>query len=138
MCDIGDLHNTLSQTMYDDLLNIVISKWKNDKELSEFAKYFERQWINTCTCHKYFDKGICKNLVAACLQVKVSLPGLEQSPKKFIVLRRKKRNQYRDISGDEKDLAIEQERPLVQMPIVESLHQETVEASQAEVLETEI
>jgi hypothetical protein len=92
----------------------------------------------TCTCHKYFDNGICKHLVVACLQVKVSLPGLEQLPKKFIVLRRKKRNQYRDISGDEIDLAIEQERPLVQMPIVESLHQETVEASQAEVLETEI
>ena len=36
----------------------------------------------TCTCHKYFDKGICKHLVAACLQVKVSLPGLEQLPKK--------------------------------------------------------
>jgi hypothetical protein len=33
MCDIGDLHNTLSQTMYDDLLNIVLSKWKKDKEL---------------------------------------------------------------------------------------------------------
>ena len=57
----------------------------------------------TCTCHKYFDKGICKHLVAACLQVKVSLPGLEQLPKKFI-----------------------------------PLHQETVEASQAEVHESEI
>ena len=40
---------------------------------------------------------------AACLQVKVSLPGLEQLPKKFI-----------------------------------PLHQETVEASQAEVHESEI
>ena len=40
--------------------------------------------------------------------------------------------EYRDISGDEIDLALEQERPLVQMPIVESLHQETVEASQAD------
>ena len=57
----------------------------------------------TFTCHKYFDKGICKHLVAACLQVKVSLPGLEQLPKKFI-----------------------------------PLHQETVEASQAEVHESEI
>jgi hypothetical protein len=37
--------------------------------------------------------GICKYLVAACLQVKVSLPGLEQLPKKFLILRRKKRNQ---------------------------------------------
>jgi hypothetical protein len=46
--------------------------------------------------------------------------------------------EYRDISGDEIDLALEQERPLVQMPIVESLHQETVEASQAEVHESEI
>jgi hypothetical protein len=27
--------------------------------------------------------GICKHLVAACLQVKVSLPGLEQLPKNF-------------------------------------------------------
>ena len=82
--------------------------------------------------------GICKHLGAACLQVKVSLPGLEQLPKKFLILRRKKRNQYRDISGDEIDLALEDERPLVQMPIVESLHQETVEASQAEVHESEI
>ena len=41
--------------------------------------------------------------MAACLQVKVSLPGLEQLPKKFI-----------------------------------PLHQETVEASQAEVHESEI
>ena len=49
-------------------------------------------------------------------------------------MRRKKRNQYRDISGDEIDLALEQKRPLVQMPIVESLHQ----ASQAEVHESEI
>jgi hypothetical protein len=59
-------------------------------------------------------------------------------PKKFKLLRRKKRNQYRDISGDEIDLALERERPLAQMPIVESLHQETSEASQAEVYESEI
>ena len=52
-------------------------------------------------------------------------------------MRRKKRNQYRDISGDEQDLALERERPLVQMPIAESLHQETVDASEVEVNEAE-
>jgi hypothetical protein len=90
----------------------------------------------TCTCHKYFDKGICKHLVAACLQVKISLPGLEQLPKKFKILRRKKRNQYIDISGEEIDLAVEQERPLVEIPIDEPPRHETevgqVEACQAE------
>jgi hypothetical protein len=94
-----------------------------------------------CTCHKYFDKGICKHLVAACLQVKISLSGLEKLSKKLKLLRRKKRNQYRDIRGDEIDLALEQERPLVQMPIAEAPHQETEvrqgETSQAEVHESE-
>ncbi len=89
----------------------------------------------TCTCHNYFDKGLCKHLVAACLQVKISLPGLEQLPKK-------KRIKYIDISEDEIDLAIEQERPLVQMPIVEVPHQDTevgqVEASKVEVHDSEI
>ena len=27
-----------------------------------------------CTCHKYFDKGVYKHLVAACLKEKISLP----------------------------------------------------------------
>ena len=80
--------------------------------------------------------------MAACLQVKISLPGLEQLPKRFKILRRKKRNKYIDISGDEMDLAVEQERPLVQMPIVEVPHQDTevgqVEASQVEVQDSEI
>ena len=52
----------------------------------------------TCTCHKYFDKGVCKHLVAACLKIKVFLPGLVQLPKKFQIIRRRKNRQYRDDS----------------------------------------
>ena len=59
---------------------------------------------------------------------------------KFNLLRRKKRNKYKDISGDE--IALEQEWPLVQMPITEVPHQDTevgqVEASQVEVHVSEI
>ncbi len=55
-------------------------------------------------------------------------------------MRRKKRNKYKDISGDE--IALEQEWPLVQMPITEVPHQDTevgqVEASQVEVHVSEI
>ncbi len=47
MSDIEDLHNTLSQTKCDEILHIVLSKWKTDNELSEFVTYFERQWINS-------------------------------------------------------------------------------------------
>ena len=196
MCDIGDLHNSLSQTSYDEMLKGIIDKWKNDKGLSDFAEYFQRQWINskfcnwqqfktpvgfsmtyspiesynnkikesftkrlkhhlktavevfqdnisyesrngkefkseirvrkymrdfaktivlrnqlistsidseylykhfnpklgfarinilskTCTCHKYFDKGICKHLIAACMLNNISLPGMTELPKKF-------------------------------------------------------
>jgi len=45
MSDIGDLHNTLSKTKYDEILHIVL--FKTDNELSEFVAYFERQWINS-------------------------------------------------------------------------------------------
>ena len=196
MCDIGDLHNSLSQTSYDEMLKGIIDKWKNDKGLSDFAEYFQRQWINskfcnwqqfktpvgfsmtyspiesynnkikesftkrlkhhlktavevfqdnisyesrngkefkseirirkymrdlaktivlrkqiistsidseylykhfnpnlgfarinilskTCTCHKYFDKGICKHLIAACMLNNISLPGMTEMPNKF-------------------------------------------------------
>jgi hypothetical protein len=51
MCDIGDLHNTLSQTSYDEMLKGIIDKWKNDKDLSDFAEYFHRQWINSKFCN---------------------------------------------------------------------------------------
>ena len=37
----------------------------------------------TCTCHKYFDKGICKHLIAACMLNNISLPGMTELPKKF-------------------------------------------------------
>ena len=48
----------------------------------------------TCTCSKYFDKGVCKHLVAACLKLQTQLPGLVQLPKQFIIIRRHKRRQY--------------------------------------------
>jgi hypothetical protein len=37
----------------------------------------------TCTCHKYFDKRICKHLIAACMLNNISLPGMTELPKKF-------------------------------------------------------
>jgi hypothetical protein len=70
-------------------------------------------------------------------KLKISLPRLEKLPKTIKLLRRKKRNQYRDIRGYEIDLALEQERPLAQIPLAEAPHQETevcqVEARKAEV-----
>jgi hypothetical protein len=51
MCDIGDLHNSLSQTSYDEMLKGIIDKWKNDKGLSDFAEYFQRQWIKSKFCN---------------------------------------------------------------------------------------
>jgi hypothetical protein len=55
----------------------------------------------TCTCSKYFDKGVCKHLVAACLKQQVHLPGLVQLPKKFKIIRRNKRRQYLNDSREE-------------------------------------
>jgi hypothetical protein len=211
MCDIGDLHNTLSQTSYDEMLKFILDKWKKDKELSDFAEYFQRQWVNskfwnwqlfktpvgfemtnspiesydnkikdsftkrlkhhlktavevfqcvisyesrngkefkseirirkymrdlaktivlrkqiistsidseylykhfnpnlgfarinilskTCTCHKYFDKGVCKHLIDACMLNNISLPGMAELPKKILVLRRRQKVRYQDES----------------------------------------
>ena len=87
----------------------------------------------SCTCHRYFDKGVCKHLVAACLQNKISLPGLEQLPKKFKLVRRKKRNNYINDSLEEEDLvqAQAQEQPLVsivqEQPFTEAVVQEPIE-----------
>ena len=52
----------------------------------------------TCTCHKYFDKGVCKHLIAACLHKNVSLPGLVQLSKKFKIVRRRRMRQYLEVS----------------------------------------
>ena len=51
MCDIGELHNTLSQSLYDDLLIVTINKWKSDIELKSFVEYFQKQWINSKFCN---------------------------------------------------------------------------------------
>ena len=51
MCDIGDLHNALSQTSYDEMLKTILAKWNKDKDLSDFAEYFKRQWINSKFCN---------------------------------------------------------------------------------------
>jgi hypothetical protein len=84
----------------------------------------------SCTFHKYFDKGVCKHLVAACLQNKISLPGLEQLPKKFKLLRRKKRNNYINESVEEEDLVQAHEQPLVseiqEQPTIEVAVQEPI------------
>ncbi len=225
MCDIGELHNTLSLGAYDELLSCTIDKWKKDPELSGFVKYFKEQWVDskfcnwqifkvpvgysmtnspierynrtikdsftkrlkhhlktalevfqdvvtyesnkskefrsevrvrkymrdlaktiilrkqliatandseflyrhfnkklglarinttskTCSCHKYFDKGICKHLIAACIQNNISLPGLLQMPKRFQIIRRRKVRQYKDISQDEDGLELPANRAL--------------------------
>ena len=52
----------------------------------------------TCTCPKHFDKGVCKHLGAAFLNLQIQLYGLVQSPKKFKIIRRQKRPQYHDES----------------------------------------
>jgi len=51
----------------------------------------------SCTCHKYFDKGVCKHLIAACILPQSNLPSLVQLPKQFQIIRRKKKRQYRTI-----------------------------------------
>jgi uncharacterized Zn finger protein len=65
--------------------------------------------VNTksCTCHKYFEKGVCKHLVAACLKLKIYLPGLVQLPKKFMVIRRKKHRNYVDDSRENSALEVD-------------------------------
>jgi hypothetical protein len=52
----------------------------------------------TCTCHKYFDKGVCKHLIAACMLNNISLPGMAELPKKILVLRRRQKVRYQDES----------------------------------------
>jgi hypothetical protein len=47
MSEIGDLHNTLTQESFNQLLEKTLSKWDNDSELKSFVKYFKRQWINS-------------------------------------------------------------------------------------------
>ena len=42
-----------------------------------------------CTCSGYFDKGVCKHLVAACIKDKLSLNGLNYFPNKLKTLRRR-------------------------------------------------
>jgi len=51
MCDIGELHNTLSQSSYDDLLSTTINKWKGDIELKCFVEYFQKQWTKSKFCN---------------------------------------------------------------------------------------
>jgi hypothetical protein len=51
MCDIGELHNTLSQSAYDELLSATINKWKVDIELKSFVEYFQRQWTKSKFCN---------------------------------------------------------------------------------------
>jgi hypothetical protein len=58
----------------------------------------------SCTCHKYLDKGVCKHLIAACIQTRSNLPGLAQLPKKFKIVRRKKTRRYIDDSRDEEQM----------------------------------
>jgi uncharacterized Zn finger protein len=58
----------------------------------------------SCTCHKYLDKGVCKHLIAACIQTRSNLPGLVQLPKKFKIVRRKKTRRYIDDTRDEEQM----------------------------------
>jgi hypothetical protein len=53
---------------------------------------FERINVVTklCACHKSLDKGVCKQLITACVVTQSCLPGLAQMPKKFRIVRRKK------------------------------------------------
>ena len=67
----------------------------------------------TCTCHKFMDKGVCKHLIAACMQQEISLPGLVQLPAKFKIIRRKKNREYRDDSRDQEQLDIIAEEVVV-------------------------
>jgi hypothetical protein len=60
----------------------------------------------SCTCHKYLDKGVCKHLIAACIQTRSNLPGLVQLPKKFKIVRRKKNRRYIDDSRDEEQMLV--------------------------------
>jgi hypothetical protein len=50
--------------------------------------------VKSCTCYKYFDKGACKHLVAACMQNNIGLPGMVQFPKRFQVVRRRSKRNY--------------------------------------------
>jgi hypothetical protein len=33
------------------MLKFILDKWKKDKELSDFAEYFQRQWVNSKFCN---------------------------------------------------------------------------------------
>jgi hypothetical protein len=106
MCDIGELHNTLSQSAYDELLSATINKWKVDIELKSFVEYFQRQWTKSKFCNWQLFK------TAACVVTQSSLPGLVQMPKKFRIVRRKKIRQYRDDSRDEEQMVAERDEPI--------------------------
>jgi hypothetical protein len=58
----------------------------------------------TCTCHKYFDKGVCKHLIAACMLNNISLPGMTELPKQFLVLRKRQTARLRDDSRSEETI----------------------------------
>ena len=51
MCDIGELHNILSQSSYYDLLSTTINKWRGDIELKCFVECFQKQWKKSKFCN---------------------------------------------------------------------------------------
>ena len=52
----------------------------------------------TCTCSGYFDKGVCKHLVAACIRDNIPLNGLKVFPNKLKILRRRLKKKNLDTS----------------------------------------
>ena len=65
----------------------------------------------TYTCHKYFEKGVCKHLIAACLKEKNGLSGLQPISKKFQFKRRKA---YRKAIDDSREEEAFEEPPRVE------------------------
>jgi hypothetical protein len=58
----------------------------------------------TCTCHKYFDKRVCKHLIAACMLNNISLPGMTEMPNKFLVIWRRQNARSSDDNRSEENI----------------------------------
>ena len=67
-----------------------------------------------CTCPTFFDKAICKHLVAVCLKFNIQLNGLSFFPKR-LQTRQRKKQQYKDLSWTEEP--VQEEIPVVQQEL---------------------
>ena len=60
MCDIGELHNKFSQSLYDDFLSTTINKWKSDIEFKCFVEYWQEKNTVLPLCITQFTEPLFK------------------------------------------------------------------------------